>query len=139
MNKMSNLHWDKPPYKLIADLATTDFDFVYKQLAQAYWASTRTQQQIHTAIVNSIPFNLYYEEKQVGFARVITDKAVFAYLADVIIAPEYRGQGLGKWMMSCILTHPDLHGCKVLLETLDAHKLYAQFGFEVRECMKRQL
>lgn len=136
---MIHFLWDNFPYKLITDPAYTDFDFVCKQLAQSYWASTRSQKQIHTAIINSIPFNLYYEEDQIGFVRVVTDKAVFAYLADVIIAPRYRGQGLGKWMLSCILTHPELHGCKILLETLDAHGLYAQLGFEVRECMKIQL
>ncbi len=131
--------WEKPPYRLITDPEFVDFNFVYKQLTQSYWASTRTKKQVETSIDNAIPFNLYLDEDQIGFARVITDKAVFAYLADVIIAPRYRGQGLGKWMMACILTHPDLQGCKILLETKDAHGLYGQFGFELKECMKKQL
>ncbi|HNB51366.1 MAG TPA: GNAT family N-acetyltransferase [Anaerolineales bacterium] len=131
--------WDNFPYKLLTDPEYVDHDFIYRQLKQSYWASTRSPAQIEKSIANALPFNLYHEEDQIGFARVITDRAVFAYLADVIIAPRFRGKGLGKWMLSCILTHPDLHGCKILLETRDAHGLYAQFGFEVRECMKLQL
>jgi len=136
---MVNRLWENPPYSLTTDLTCLNLDFVYKQLSQSYWASNRTKKQVEKSIHNAIPFNLYLNEEQIGFARVISDKAVFAYLADVIIAPEHRGHGLGKWMMSCILTHPDLKGCKVLLETLDAHGLYAQFGFEIKECMKKQL
>ncbi|GAB4577862.1 MAG: GNAT family N-acetyltransferase [Anaerolineales bacterium] len=131
--------WEKSPYKLLTDPECVDFDFVTRQLATSYWASTCSQPQIEKSIANSIPFSLYLQEDQIGFARVITDKAVFACLADVIIAPRHRGKGLGKWMLSCILTHPDLQGCKILLETCGAHKLYAQFGFETRECMKKQL
>ncbi|NUM46017.1 MAG: GNAT family N-acetyltransferase [Anaerolineales bacterium] len=131
--------WEKFPYKILTDPEYVDFDFVYQQLKNTYWAATRTRTQIAKAIAHAIPFNLYQEEDQIGFARVITDKAVFAYLADVVIAPRYRGNGLGKWMVSCILTHPDLKGCKILLETQDAHGLYAQFGFELRESMKKQL
>ena len=132
-------HWEKPPYYLTTDPTCIDFDFIHKQLSRSYWASQRTKRQIERSIQNSIPFNLYWKEDPIGFARVVTDRAVFGYLADVIIAPEYRGHGLGKWMVSCILAHPDLKGCKILLETKDAHGLYAQFGFEIKECMKRQL
>lgn len=131
--------WEKHPYRLITDPTCVDFSFVYQQLSKSYWASHRTKKQVETSIDHAIPFNLYLEDEQIGFARVITDKAVFAYLADVIIAPEHRGHGLGKWMMACILAHPELKGCKVLLETKDAHALYAQFGFEYKECMKIQL
>lgn len=130
--------WENKPYKLLTDPECVDCDFVYGQLARSYWASSRSKAQIEKSIANAIPFNLYLEEDQIGFARVVTDRAVFAYLADVIIAPRHRGKGLGKWMLSCILTHPDLQGCKILLETRDAHGLYAQFGFEPHECMKVQ-
>lgn len=131
--------WERPPYLLITDPACVDFLFVFEQLSKSYWASNRTPQQVEKSIANAIPFSLYLNKDPIGFARVITDQAVFAYLADVIIAPPYRGNGLGKWMLACILTHPDIQGCKFLLETRDAHGLYAQFGFEVRECMKKQM
>ena len=136
---MTHQHWEKHPYRLTTDPAWVDFDFVYKQLSQSYWASKRTKKQVGKSIRNAIPFNLYLCEDQIGFARVVTDQAVFAYLADVIIDPAHRGKGLGKWVVSCILSHPELKGCKVLLETQDAHGLYAQFGFEIKECMKKQL
>jgi GNAT superfamily N-acetyltransferase len=131
--------WEKTPYILTTDPACVDFGFVHSQLSKSYWGSNRTKKQVEKSIRNAIPFTLYLNEDPIGFARVITDKAVFAYLADVIIASEHRGNGLGKWMMSCILAYPDLKGCKVLLETKDAHGLYTQFGFELKECMKKQL
>ena len=131
--------WKNNAYTLTTDPHDMDYEFVFKQLSTSYWASKRSRKQVEKSIRHSIPFNLYHEEDQIGFARVITDKAVFAYLADVVIDPQFRGQGLGKWMLSCILTHPDLKGCKVLLETKDAHGFYAQFGFEIKECMKQQL
>lgn len=128
-----------PPYHISTDQNQVDLDFVYQQLSASYWASNRSRKQVEKSIQNAIPFNLYLDETQIGFARVITDRAVFAYLADVIIAPAHRGKGLGKWLVKTIMCYPDLQGCKILLETQDAHGLYEQFGFERKEAMKRQL
>ncbi len=85
---------------------------------------------VRRALANSIVFGIYRDGAQVGFARVISDKASFAWLADVYIAPSHRGHGLGKWLMECVKAHPDLQGLRRwLLATRDAQGLYEQFGF----------
>jgi len=100
-------------------------------LHRSYWAQKRTQEMIEKSIKNSLCFGLYTEKgKQIGFARVTSDFAVFAWLMDVFILEEYRGQGLGKLLMQEILSHPDLKDvAKWGLATQDAHTLYSKFGF----------
>ncbi|MNX44881.1 Acetyltransferase (GNAT) family protein [compost metagenome] len=93
---------------------------------------------VKTSIENSLCFGIYKESKQIGFARWITDKATFAYLADVYVKEEYRGQGLSKKLMSIMLFHKDLQGLRrYMLATQDAHGLYAQFGFKAIEHPER--
>jgi GNAT superfamily N-acetyltransferase len=86
---------------------------------------------VERSIVNSLPFGLYAPAgKQAGFARVVSDRAQYAYLADVFVLPEHRGRGLGTWLVACILEHPDLQGLRRwALATADAHELYARLGF----------
>ncbi len=85
---------------------------------------------VKRSIENSLPFGLYKNERQIGFARVVTDYATFAWLADVFVLDEFRGQGLAKWLMETILSHPELQGFRRwVLATKDAHELYRQFGF----------
>ena len=94
----------------------------------SYWARERTLEQTKTAIENSICFGVYSGERQIGFARVVTDKATFAYLGDVFIINEFRGRGLSKTLMQEIVSHPELQGLRRwVLATLDAHGLYEQF------------
>lgn len=98
---------------------------------QSYWAQNIPLQTVWKSIENSLCFGIYKDEKQVGFARWITDKATFAYLADVYVEEIHRGQGLSKKLMSLMLFHSDLQGLRrYMLATQDAHGLYAQFGFE---------
>ena len=103
-------------------------------LERSYWAKGRSKEVIETSLQHSECFGLYDEKhqkgKQIGFARVITDYATFAYLADVFVLESYQGRGLGKWLVKTVLTHPDLLTCRWELGTKDAHALYAQFGFE---------
>lgn len=97
---------------------------------ESYWARTRTPEQTRTAIENSICFGVYHDDKQIGFARVVSDQATFAYLGDVYIISEYRGHGLSKWLMETIVSHPNLQGLRRwVLATRDAHSLYEKFGF----------
>jgi GNAT superfamily N-acetyltransferase len=99
-------------------------------LKQSYWAENIPASIVEKAIKNSLCFGLYKGEEQIGFARVITDYATFAYLADVFIRDSYRGQGLSKWLMECIMQYPELQGLRRwLLATKDAHGLYTQYGF----------
>jgi GNAT superfamily N-acetyltransferase len=113
------------------DANRLDVDAMARMLKRAYWASGRPRERTERAIRNSLVFGLYDGEKQVGMARVVSDYAVFAYLCDVFILEEYRGKGLGKWLMETILSHPDLQGLRRwVLATKDAHGLYRQYGFE---------
>lgn len=97
---------------------------------ESYWARERTLEQTKTAIQNSICFGLYRGERQIGFARVVSDKATFAYVGDVFVIEEFRGRGLSKWLMQVIVEHPDLQGLRRwVLATRDAHGLYRQFDF----------
>ena len=115
------------------DITRMDIAVIHGYLSQeSYWAPGVPLAVVQKSIENSLCFGVFDNEtgQQIGFARMITDRATFAYLADVFILPNYRGQGLSKWLMTCILSHPDLQGLRrIILATRDAHGLYAQFGF----------
>jgi len=107
-----------------------NLDVICDLLSRAYWASARPRDVIEKSIQFSLNFGVYDGQRQIGFARVVTDRAIFAYLCDVVIHEDYRGRGLGKWMMECVMSHPDLQGLRRwCLLTRDAHGLYNQFGF----------
>jgi GNAT superfamily N-acetyltransferase len=97
---------------------------------QSYWAPGIPRHVVERSLKNSLCFGLFHESQQIGFARLVTDRATFAWLADVFVIEAFRSQGLGKWMTESLLRHPDLQGLRrILLGTRDAHGLYAQFGF----------
>jgi GNAT superfamily N-acetyltransferase len=113
------------------DTARLDLSVIERNLHDSYWAAGRAREVIERSIANSLCFGAYAQGRQVAFARVITDRAVFAYLSDVFVVPDYRGQGVGKSLVRAILDHHDLQGLAVfLLRTRDAHGLYEPFGFE---------
>jgi len=107
-----------------------DLDRIHAFLTASYWAEGIAPETVARSIENSIPFGLYLSGEQVGFARVITDLASYAYLADVYVEEPFRGRGLSKLLMRAVLAHPELQGLRRwLLGTRDAHGLYRQFGF----------
>jgi GNAT superfamily N-acetyltransferase len=107
-----------------------DIDLIHSFLTRSYWAEGISKEIIRRSIEGALCFGIFENDKQIGFARMITDKATFAYLADVFIIEEYRGIGLSKWLMEVIMAHPDLQGLRrMLLATRDAHELYKKFGF----------
>jgi N-acetylglutamate synthase and related acetyltransferases len=107
-----------------------DIDLIHSFLNRTYWAKGISKEIIRRSIEGSLCFGVFENDKQVGFARMITDKATFAYLADVFIIEEYRGRSLSKWLMQVIMSHPDLQRLRrIILATKDAHGLYKQFGF----------
>lgn len=118
-------------YTLSTDKSLLDVDAIHHFLStQSYWAKHIPRALVERAIDHSICLGLYHGDAQVGFARVITDQATFGYLADVYVLDDHRGRGLSKWMMEAIMAHPDLQGLRrFMLATLDAHGLYARFGF----------
>lgn len=123
--------WRRGDYRISTDRALLDLDLIHDYLSkESYWATGRSQETIRRSIENSLSFGLYNGAAQVGFARVITDYATFAWLADVFILEGARGQGLGKWLMEVIIAHPELQGFRRwVLSTKDAHDLYRSFGF----------
>jgi GNAT superfamily N-acetyltransferase len=118
-------------FRISTDPALLDVPLIHDFLAnQSYWAPGIPFELVRRSIANSLCFGLYDGQRQVGFARVITDGATFAYLGDVFVLEEYRGRGLGKWLIECIVGHPCLQGLRrFVLGTRDAHGLYRQFGF----------
>lgn len=127
--------YNRDGFVISTDPARLDLDVIHDFLAnEAYWSPGVAREKVERALEHSLCFGLYAVEpageRQVGFARAITDVTTFAYLADVFVLRPYRGQGLGKWLVHCILAHPELQGLRRwTLNTRDAHGLYRPFGF----------
>ena len=119
-------------YQISTDPAQLDLDAIFAYLSgTSYWAKGRPRDQIVRGIENSIPFGVYLDGAQVGFARIVTDYATFAWLADVYVLDEHRGHGLGKALIEAVVEHPAVRPLpRILLATADAHGLYEQYGFE---------
>jgi GNAT superfamily N-acetyltransferase len=132
---MKPVEFRKEEFAVSTDPARIQVPLVHHYLScQSYWAQGRSIGTVSKSVDHSLCFGVYHHDSQVGFARVITDYAVFAYILDLFIIPEFQGQGLGKWLMSCILAHPDLQGpLKWVLTTRDAHGLYSQYEFKKLE------
>lgn len=118
-------------YSISTDKTKLNLSLIYDYLSnQSYWAKGRSYKDIQTTIENSLCFGLYNDnDQQIGFARVVTDKAAFAYLMDVFVLEGYRGKSLGEMLMKTVLKHPDLQVKFFLLGTVDAHEFYKKFGF----------
>jgi GNAT superfamily N-acetyltransferase len=118
-------------YTISTDRSRLDVEVIHRFLSEeSYWARGRTREVTDRSIENSVCFGVYRGEEQVGFARAVTDRATFAWLADVFILPEHRGQGLGKRLVEAALGEPSLEGVyRWVLGTADAHELYRRYGF----------
>ena len=120
----------KDNFSISTDKSKLEISVIHDFLSGSYWSENIPVEIVRKSIEGSMCFGVYDSGRQVGFARMVTDTATFAYLADVFIIEEYRGQGLSKWLVEFILAHPDLQGLRrILLATKDAHNLYKQFGF----------
>jgi GNAT superfamily N-acetyltransferase len=122
--------WQRDGYLISTDASMLDLEVVHGYLSRSYWAAGVPEDVVRRSIENSLCFGVYRGEEQAGFARVVTDRATFAYLADVFVLDEHRGQGIGKWLLEVILSHPDLQGLRRwMLATRDAHDLYRRYAF----------
>jgi GNAT superfamily N-acetyltransferase len=120
----------KGKFVISTDEERLDLDMVHGFLTESYWAEGISREVVARSIENSLCFGVFCDGKQIGFARVISDFASFAYVGDVFVLESYRGHGLGKWLMKCIVGHQRLQGLRRwTLLTRDAHGLYGQFGF----------
>jgi GNAT superfamily N-acetyltransferase len=124
------MNWDRPPYRISDDPELVDVEVVHEFLVRSYWARGIPKETVVRGIAHSIPLSVFLGDRQVGFARVVSDHATFAYLADVFVVEDQRGRGLGEWLVATALAHPELQGLRRwLLVTRDAQGLYHKLGF----------
>jgi GNAT superfamily N-acetyltransferase len=122
--------WRRGEYLISTDRSLLDLGIVHGYLSASYWAAGVPEEVVRRSVENSLNFGVYRDAEQVGFARVVTDHATFAYLADVFVLEAHRGRGLGKWLVEVVLSHPDLQELRRwMLATGDAHELYRKYGF----------
>jgi GNAT superfamily N-acetyltransferase len=116
--------------EISTDSSRLDLDAIHAYLSTSYWGAGRSRELIEKSLGNSLCFGAYDGNVQIGLARVVTDRATFAYLCDVYVLESHRGRGIGKKLMQAVVAHPDLQGLRRFhLVTRDAHGLYEQFGF----------
>lgn len=122
--------WTRGEYTISTDPGRLDLDVIHGFLTRSYWAEGRPRERVAQSIRHSLPFGVHHPSGQVGFARVVTDHVVVAYLADVFVLEAHRGRGLGKWLVEVVLGVPELRAIRRwILGTRDAHGLYTRFGF----------
>jgi GNAT superfamily N-acetyltransferase len=125
------MEWKRNQLLVTTDPVRQDVDAIHAFLTRAYWCENIPREIVKRAVNQSLCFGLFDGPAQVGLARVITDCATFAYLCDVYVLESHRGCGLGKWLIECVMAHPQLQGLRRFnLATRDAHQLYASFGFQ---------
>ena len=137
---MPPLHVTRGEFSITTDPAAVDHEAVYAAIVTSYWAESIPPDLLRRAIENSLPFSLFAADRQIGFARVITDRATFGYLADVYVLEEFRGRGLGRWLVETVMAHPELRGLRrFMLVTRDAHGLYERAGFRALAAPERHM
>lgn len=125
-----SIPWSRGEFVVDTAADRIDVGLVHSYLSRSYWAAEIPRAVVREAVANSLCFGLYRGDEQIGFARVVTDRATFAWVCDVFVLEEWRGRGLGVWLMRCVADHPQLQGLRRwLLATRDAHGLYAKSGF----------
>ncbi|MGA2592186.1 MAG: GNAT family N-acetyltransferase [Bryobacteraceae bacterium] len=131
--------WRRGDYLISTDPVRLNINLIHEYLStSSYWASGRPLEVVRSSIENSLPFGVFKGPAQVGFARVVTDYATFAWLADVFVLQECQAEGIGKWLIGVIVAHPRLQGMRRwILATKDAHGLYAKFGFTALHAPER--
>lgn len=127
---MEILEYHRENYTISTDFSRLDLDAVHELLTKhTYWAQHRSPEKVRKSAENSLNYGVYCGDELVGYARVVTDYVTFAWLCDVIIRPDHRASGLGKWLVTCIINHPDLKSIRrIMLATRDAHELYRKYG-----------
>lgn len=138
MNEFALISWQRDDLEISTDPGKIDIGVVHHFLTNSYWAKGIPLETVRRSVQHSLCFGVYKSNRQVGFARVITDYATYAYLSDVFVLEEHRGQGLSKWLMECIMAHTELQGLRRwALITRDAHDLYRKSGFEEVQAPQR--
>ncbi len=127
-------------FVLTSDPSRMDMAVVHGYLSRAYWCEGLPRETLERAMRNSICFGIFERDKQIGFARVVSDRATFAYICDVFVLESHQGKGLGTWLMQCVVKHPELQGLRRWnLTTRDAHALYGKVGFTLLSKPERHM
>ncbi len=133
------MQWTQKAYRISDDKTELDLFYVVPALQKSYWAAGRPQEIVEQSIQNSLTLGMYTDDRQIGFARAVTDKCTFAWICDIMVHPDFQGAGLGKWLMDCLSEHPDVaHVSTEMLRTRDAHGLYEQYGYAVCDAMVKK-
>lgn len=132
------MQWTRENFLLVDERRALDLDFIHGFLSETYWARGISKEVVARSLDHSLCFILFHAGRPIGFARLVTDRATFAYLADVFIIVSYRGKALGRWMVQCIMAHPEVQGLRRwMLATRDAHEFYEELGFQRIRCPER--
>jgi GNAT superfamily N-acetyltransferase len=123
------VEWSRGDYRITDDKTLVNLDFMTESLNTTYWAGNRSRERIAKSVQNSVVLFMYHGDRPIGFSRIVGDDATFAWICDVYIHPDYRGQGLGVWLMECTQQHPACDVGANLLATRDAFSLYEKFGY----------
>ena len=128
---MTPQEFTKDDFLLSNDKSRLNIDAIHSSLRRSHWAANRKRETVTRSVEHSLCYGIYHNQNQVAFARLVTDYCTYAYLCDVFVDENYRGRGLSKWMMGCIMENPDLSELRrFTLATKDAHSLYEKFGFK---------
>jgi GNAT superfamily N-acetyltransferase len=127
------VEWIRDEFVISGDRSRVQVEVVADLLAKTFWGHRRPREVVEKLIQTSMCFSLFRHREQIGFARVVTDHAVFSWLSDVVIKDSYRGRGLGEWLVGCILEHPQISGTQFVLQTTEAAGLYKKFDFQGNE------
>jgi GNAT superfamily N-acetyltransferase len=127
------VEWYRDDFVISDDRSRVQVGVVADLLAKTLWGHRRPREVVERLIQTSMCFSLLRHQEQVGFARVVTDYSVFSWMSDVVLDEGYRGKGLGKWLVECILEHPQISGTQFVLQTTEAAGLYKKFGFQGNE------
>ncbi|HIG28377.1 MAG TPA: N-acetyltransferase [Verrucomicrobiales bacterium] len=131
------MEWTKDSFTISTDKSHLDLDVIHGFLKTSYWAADRSREEIKATLETSICFGVFQGSRQIGFARTVTDRIAHSWLGDVFVIQEFQKNGLGKWLMECIVSHPILEQTSCELGTKDAHGLYEKFAFKRTELMTR--
>jgi GNAT superfamily N-acetyltransferase len=127
------MEWHRDEFMISDDPKRVNLEIVADLLAKTYWGPKRSRPVVEKLIPKSFCFSLLRNGEQIGFARVVSDFTVFSWLSDLVIEDEYRGKGLGRWFLECILSHPQIGKTQFVLQTTHARVLYKKFGFQESE------
>ncbi len=128
--------WERGDFLITSDQNRVDIDALHAMLSQTYWAKDRSRDAVAKSVENSLSFSVFKGDEQIGFVRAITDGITYAVILDMIIREDFRGQGLGKWLVQCIDEHPEIVPLRQVLWTIDADDFYRQGGFEEMSKLK---